>query len=760
MKVDGQLESATLEQLATNPSTSTQGRVYDNTTTGKTMHDNGTQKRAILKNDSKLIVGNDPTEANNVRIHKAGSGVLQDVPGDNTTPEGTSATSIAQRSTRAENLTDATLPAAGNPGRHAFLTDQKVLAEDDGSAWRKHIAEYSANDSTAGGTIALAPITSSVVRLTGSFSTLNMIPAGFPSQRVTLINRSGADVVISHDSGATPADRIYTGTGANLTFKNNSSLPLYYDAITQRWQVVGETAGATASGGGVPNSTVITVTSDYTVLVTDDIILADTSNGPINITLPTPAGNLGLRVVIEKIGSQQANKVTVIGTINGITNEDIWPLYSPYEVVSDGAEWKTVSSASALDVFLQSPDPSTFVPVVAVSTTNIVLENMSLANFTSMDNIRPNGNQRFILKNQTVPEENGVYLMPATPISIQATATGNEDISTLAAGSVVNSYITSAGDKVSLRFQTNPNENGIYVIGATPGTTVRDTSLRDPSYVTAQSLRNFVAWADVYNYPIGNVSFAAIEISTSHVNDRRFWAQTNNNASSFSDLTFIDNTLVPISYTIKVPSNAKQVSYEVCPMGGSGSGGRNAASGGGGGAGVLPIFFSRNVDPGSTITVPLPISARPGSGRAPSQDGVSAPPYSIVQSSPSYSFYVFGPGGGTATGGSIITGLSGLPAFSAGGNPNAVGTRSYFTINETKTAGAGGVYGGGGGGDGLSAGGNGGAGNILTSGYLGGFGGFGRGFGAGGGGGGAAPGSGRPGRGGFPGPCYVKLSWR
>jgi hypothetical protein len=54
-------------------------------------------------------------------------------------------------------------------------------------------------------------------------------------------------------------------------------------------------------------------------------------------------------------------------------------------------------------------------------------------------------------------------------------STENVDISTLAASSVIDDAGLSAGDVVLLKNQTAPAENGVYVVGASAGETVRST---------------------------------------------------------------------------------------------------------------------------------------------------------------------------------------------------------------------------------------------------------------------------------------------
>lgn len=762
MKIFGQLESATLEQLSSDPASNVQGRIFDNTTDGKTKRDSGTAKRAFLINDGKAVIGNSGTANENIRIHRGGAGLVQDVLGADVTAEGTSSTSIAQRSMRVENQLDAGLPAAGNVGREVFVTDQNVIGVDDGVNWRKIIPEFANNDATSGGTISLAAITSSVVRLTGAFSTIEMIPAGFDSQHVTLVNRTGTDVVVSNDSGATPANRIYTGTGANLVLKTNSALTLKYDITTDRWQVIGQAAGAGAGGGGVPNSAVQTATSNYTVLITDDVILADSSLGVITLTLPSAAGNIGKRILIEKIGTRQNNKIIISGTVDGIANPEIWALNSYVEIMSNGSAWISLSLPNGICSFcpLTGPRTDLLVPIVgAVSTANVSLETLSAASATVIDNIVVKTGTNILLKNQSAPEENGIYTVPAVNITISATSVANEDISTLANGSVVNATVVSTGQLVSLRFQSVSSENGIYVIGATPGTTVRDISQRHASYTTPTSLKDVVVFSDWYNFPSGAIALSPTESTSSHANDMKFWKQTNDNLTTFTDQVFSTASVV---YAVKSPSNAKDVEIDLIPYGGAGAGGRSAGSGGSGGGGALPLVMKRSITPGETITITMPLGSIPGTGRTGTAGGtVSQSALSIVFSGGNFPNMAFVNGAGGLGNGNTTpasSALTGGHLYTGGGAVNANGTASAFA--DYGVPGTGGVLSGGGGGAGLGHGGNGGNGSnaanflgtpgVLVAGSS---------YGSGGGGGGFGPASGRPGRGGFAGPGLVKIKW-
>lgn len=140
MNVFGQLKKACLEILSAQPSSSTQGRVWYNSTTGKNEFDNGTQKRALLANDDKAIIGNSGTAGFNIRFHRAANGLLQYVLGSDVTAEGTRSTNLAEISGKMENYTDAGKPTFGNAGRLAYLNDLAQLSLDIGTSW-KYLAD-------------------------------------------------------------------------------------------------------------------------------------------------------------------------------------------------------------------------------------------------------------------------------------------------------------------------------------------------------------------------------------------------------------------------------------------------------------------------------------------------------------------------------------------------------------------------------------------------------------------------------------------
>lgn len=134
-KIFGQLEEACLEQLATDPAASTQGRIFTNTTEARIKTDDGVNKRALIRNDQKMILGNNATPANNIRLHRGAATTLQFVTGSDVTAEGTLSTTLAKISSKLEAYSTAGRPAVGNQGRQIWNTDAGEVQADTGAAW-------------------------------------------------------------------------------------------------------------------------------------------------------------------------------------------------------------------------------------------------------------------------------------------------------------------------------------------------------------------------------------------------------------------------------------------------------------------------------------------------------------------------------------------------------------------------------------------------------------------------------------------------
>lgn len=117
------------------------------------------------------------------------------------------------------------------------------------TAWEDFNVDSVGNDNTSGTGVALSAVSNSIVRLTNaSLVSFNNIPAGFSGQKFILVNRTTVDVSIINNTGGTAADRILTGTGADIDLAIDAALTFEYDATTSRWQIVGGSGGAAFTG--------------------------------------------------------------------------------------------------------------------------------------------------------------------------------------------------------------------------------------------------------------------------------------------------------------------------------------------------------------------------------------------------------------------------------------------------------------------------------------------------------------------------------
>lgn len=134
-KFYSELQEASLENLASDPSGNVAGKIWRNTTSDLVKTDNGTNKRALLRNDLLCTIGNHATANNNVRFHRGEAEVMQLLKAGDATAEGTMSANLAQVSAKQENHTDAGKPAAGNAGRIIYVSDLQTFLGDNGSTY-------------------------------------------------------------------------------------------------------------------------------------------------------------------------------------------------------------------------------------------------------------------------------------------------------------------------------------------------------------------------------------------------------------------------------------------------------------------------------------------------------------------------------------------------------------------------------------------------------------------------------------------------
>lgn len=143
-----------------------------------------------------------------------------------------------------------------------------VVNTTKNATWDALVTYSSANDAASGANVTLTAPTTKVIRLTNaSLTSIDGIPSGVSARELILKNATGTTVVINEDTGATAANRFYTGTTSGINLADKASLLLSYDATQSRWRVIG------GSGSGTGSQTPDT----FVQLVADELLTTWTS---------------------------------------------------------------------------------------------------------------------------------------------------------------------------------------------------------------------------------------------------------------------------------------------------------------------------------------------------------------------------------------------------------------------------------------------------------------------------------------------------
>lgn len=123
------------------------------------------------------------------------------------------------------------------------------LISTTGNVQLAQLEELVDNNSTLTGANQTVTTTSGIVRLSNSgLTSIDLITGPTDGKNVTIVNQTGNTITINNNTGSTAAQRILTGTKANLTLKDEASILLKYDVTELRWMIIGGTGAATGSG--------------------------------------------------------------------------------------------------------------------------------------------------------------------------------------------------------------------------------------------------------------------------------------------------------------------------------------------------------------------------------------------------------------------------------------------------------------------------------------------------------------------------------
>ena len=124
-------------------------------------------------------------------------------------------------------------------------------------------------------------------------------------------------------------------------FSGDTSIPIPTPPAGNGWRLINTTLSSNKiyfTWGRGDN--IITVTTTYSILTTDKIILCDATTAAFTVTLPSPSE--GLIFTIKKIDST-ANAVTIATagaeTIDGSATQVITIQHTALKLANDGSNW-------------------------------------------------------------------------------------------------------------------------------------------------------------------------------------------------------------------------------------------------------------------------------------------------------------------------------------------------------------------------------------------------------------------------------------
>lgn len=158
---------------------------------------------------------------------------------------------------------------------------------------------------------------------------------------ISIYNGSSGDLTVKHQSATDPTagNRIITPTGLDLIIPQGSFVQCRYDGNQNRWVVEQSSSGASGYVQGIS-----TISSNYTLGLTDEVILVNASGGSIDIDLPQALLSPRKKYTIKKI-SNDDNFITIQTSGELIDDNDVYTMYYQYDsvtLVSNGTNWYLV----------------------------------------------------------------------------------------------------------------------------------------------------------------------------------------------------------------------------------------------------------------------------------------------------------------------------------------------------------------------------------------------------------------------------------
>lgn len=344
MNVYDELIRAQLESLSADPTAGPIARVIWNSTEGRAKYDTGAAFRAFLANDEACVIGNNATAANNVRLHRGASAVLQFALGNDVTADGSLTVNLAQISAKVEGYATGSLPAAaaGTEGRLLFDTTLHTFGWDNGTALKTAV------DTNSAQTLTNKTLTNPAISSGVDWAQISTPSAPAASTYRTYFKSDGK--LYKLDSSSIETEVVGSSSGGVNYILNPDA-----ESSVTGWVAYADAAAATPvdGTGGSPNTTITRTTSSPlrgqgSFLITKSSGTSRQGEGvSYDFTIASADKAKPLNISFEytpSIGTYVAGSDTVTGDFNvyiyDVTNSTlIQP--TPYKLTGGtGTNWK------------------------------------------------------------------------------------------------------------------------------------------------------------------------------------------------------------------------------------------------------------------------------------------------------------------------------------------------------------------------------------------------------------------------------------
>lgn len=199
----------------------------------------------------------------------------------------------------------------------------------------KMIFTWSVDSTTTGSNATLAAPGTVLLKLTnGSLVSIQEISGGAAGVFFAATNLTSVDLLLKNETG-TAGNQVRTGTGADVTWTNKSTLLFYYDATTAYWYLAGGSGGG-GGGGKYVVSAVQTIASGGTITSANKarqlLYVKGSVGGGGNAASITPFGNSDIwddGTEIQLQGYDDSDFLTLLfndaafGLVGNFTSEDL-----------------------------------------------------------------------------------------------------------------------------------------------------------------------------------------------------------------------------------------------------------------------------------------------------------------------------------------------------------------------------------------------------------------------------------------------------